>query len=82
MADLQRLRSHSVEVDVQCTVNRANQDYPVEVYRFFRDNLLLRPIQFLTIVERRHGATGSDRLVTDRSVDRRHVSRLPQLGLR
>ena len=35
-----------------CTVHAANADYPVEVYRFFRDELKAAFIQFIPIVER------------------------------
>ena len=53
-----------------CTVNAANQDHPLEVYRFFRDELGARHIQFIPIVERDNdtGFQEGD-TVTDRSVD-------------
>jgi len=35
-----------------CTVHAANADYPLEVYRFFRDELGAQFIQFIPIVER------------------------------
>jgi uncharacterized protein len=74
LAGLARLRAHSVEVNVLCTVNAANQQHPLDVYRYFRDELDLRHIQFIPIVEREPGTEaaaddlGGDR-VTDRSVD-------------
>jgi uncharacterized protein len=46
------LNRHSVDVNVMCTVHAANADYPVEVYRFFRDELKTAFIQFIPIVER------------------------------
>ena len=46
------LRKHGVEVNILCTVNAANQDRPMEVYRFFRDQLGAEYIQFIPIVER------------------------------
>lgn len=46
------LRSHEVEVNVLCTVHRANQDHPLDVYRFFRDDMGARFIQFIPVVER------------------------------
>lgn len=46
------LQQHQVEVNVLCTVNAANQDHPLEVYHFFRDELEARFIQFIPIVER------------------------------
>ena len=46
------LRRHQVEVNILCTVHAANQDHPLEVYRFFRDELGAEFIQFIPIVER------------------------------
>lgn len=46
------LRAHDVDVNVLCTVHRANQDHPLDVYRFFRDEMGVRFIQFIPIVER------------------------------
>lgn len=46
------LRAHEVDVNVLCTINAANADHPVEVYRFFRDVLHARYIQLIPIVER------------------------------
>ena len=51
------LRKHGVEVNILCTVNPANQDRPLEVYRFFRDQLGAKYIQFIPIVERATMAT-------------------------
>jgi len=67
---LRRLVDHGVDVNVLCTVNAANQDHPLEVYRYFRDDLGLRHIQLIPIVERENetGFQEGD-TVTDRSVD-------------
>lgn len=46
------LRRHEVDTNILCTVHAANQDHPLEVYRFFRDELGARYIQFIPIVER------------------------------
>jgi uncharacterized protein len=46
------LKKHQVEVNILCTVHAANQDHPLEVYRFFRDELDAHFIQFIAIVER------------------------------
>jgi len=46
------LQRHEVEVNVLCTLHRANADHPLEVYRFFRDELGAGFIQFIPIVER------------------------------
>ena len=52
MRGWEALQRHGVEVNVLCTVHAANADHPVEVYRFFRDELGVRFIQFIPIVER------------------------------
>ncbi|HMK12814.1 MAG TPA: anaerobic sulfatase maturase [Acidimicrobiales bacterium] len=66
---LELLRAHGVEFNVLCTVNAANQDHGLEVYRYFRDELGARFIQFIPIVERDNdtGFQEGDQ-VTDRSV--------------
>jgi serine-type anaerobic sulfatase-maturating enzyme len=46
------LTRHGVDVNILCTVNAANADHPLEVYRFFRDTLGARYIQLIPIVER------------------------------
>jgi uncharacterized protein len=46
------LRRHSVEVNILCTIHAANADHPLEVYRFFRDELQTSYMQFIPIVER------------------------------
>lgn len=46
------LKEHDVDVNILCTVHRANQDHPLDVYRFFRDEMGVRFIQFIPIVER------------------------------
>jgi uncharacterized protein len=52
MRGYELLRRHQVEVNVLCTIHAANGDYPLEVYRFFRDDLQARYLQFIPIVER------------------------------
>ncbi len=64
-AGLERLSRHGVEWNVLCTVHAANQDAGLEVYRYFRDDLDAKFIQFIPIVER----VDETRLgLTDRSV--------------
>jgi len=46
------LKKHDVDVNILCTVNAANADHPLEVYRFFRDELQAEYIQLIPIVER------------------------------
>lgn len=48
----QLLRAENVDVNILCTVHAANQNHPLEVYRFFRDELHAEFIQFVPIVER------------------------------
>ena len=66
------LKKHEVEFNILCTVNAANGDRPLEVYRFFRDKLGADFIQFIPIIERinENGSTliQSGNQVTDRSV--------------
>lgn len=46
------LKKHGIEFNVLCTVNAANAEYPLEVYRYFRDDLGVNFIQYIPIVER------------------------------
>ena len=46
------LSRHGVDVNIMCTVHAANADYPVQVYRFFRDELKTSFVQFIPVVER------------------------------
>jgi uncharacterized protein len=46
------LEKHKVEFNILCTVHAANGDYPLEVYRFFRDEVGADFIQFIPIIER------------------------------
>ena len=46
------LRRHGVAANILCTVNSANADHPLQVYRHFRDDLGAEHIQFIPIVER------------------------------
>jgi len=52
MAGLEVLKKHEVEFNILCTVHAGNADHPVEVYRFFRDDLGAQFMQFIPIVER------------------------------
>lgn len=46
------LQRHGVDVNILCTIHAANADHPLEVYRFFRDELKAQYIQLIPIVER------------------------------
>jgi uncharacterized protein len=52
MAGWRHLRRYGVEFNILCTVNASNQAHGREVYRFFRDELGARWVQFIPIVER------------------------------
>lgn len=46
------LQAHGVQTNILCTVHAANADHPLEVYRYFRDELGATYLQFIPIVER------------------------------
>lgn len=46
------LRQHAIDFNILCTVNAANEKHGAVVYRFFRDELGAKWIQFIPIVER------------------------------
>jgi uncharacterized protein len=46
------LQKHNVEFNILCTVNAKNADHPLDIYRFFRDELRSHYIQFIPVVER------------------------------
>ncbi|MCU0503411.1 MAG: anaerobic sulfatase maturase [Anaerolineae bacterium] len=52
MRGLRLLQKHGVEYNILTTVNRVNGDYPLEVYRFLRDEARTDWMQFIPVVER------------------------------
>jgi len=46
------LKEHRVEFNILCTLHAANAEKPIEVYRFFRDEVEAKFIQFIPIIER------------------------------
>jgi uncharacterized protein len=66
---LEYLKKHNVDFNILCTVHAANGDHPLEVYRYFRDDLGAQFLQFIAIVER-DNETGFQEgsRVTERSV--------------
>jgi len=59
------LQQYQVEFNILATVNAANGDHPLEVYRFFRDEVKASYLQFIPIVVRdQNSKTG----VTESSV--------------
>jgi uncharacterized protein len=49
---LRLLQEHGVEYNVLMTVNRVNADYPLEIYKFLRDEVGTTWIQFIPVIER------------------------------
>ncbi len=63
------LQKHGAEFNVLCTINAANASRPLDVYRYFRDELGARYLQFIPIVEvATPPADGLAGTVTERSV--------------
>jgi uncharacterized protein len=63
------MQEHQVEFNILCTVNAANSLHPLDVYRFFRDELGARYLQLIPIVERDNDTGHQEGTrVTDRSV--------------
>jgi uncharacterized protein len=52
MHGIELLRRHGVDFNILTTVHAANGAHPLEVYRFLRDEVGTRFIQFIPIVER------------------------------
>jgi uncharacterized protein len=52
MRGLRLLQKHGVEYNILVAVNRANADYPLEVYRFLRDEARTTWIQLIPVIER------------------------------
>lgn len=69
MRGLALLKQHGVATNILTTVHAANAPYPLEVYRFLRDEVGARFVQFIPIVQR-DNATGYQEgdTVTERSV--------------
>ncbi len=52
MRGLRLLQKHGVEYNILVTVNRVTGDYPLEIYRFLRDEVGTSWIQFIPVIER------------------------------
>ena len=52
---LNLLKKHEVEFNILATVNKTNAEHPLEVYKFFRNELGVKFIQFIPIVEQKLG---------------------------
>ncbi len=63
------MQEEQVEFNVLCTVNADNSRHPLEVYRFFRDELKAAYLQFIAVVERANDTGFQEgETVTERSV--------------
>jgi uncharacterized protein len=63
------MQQYQVEFNVLCTVNAVNSLHPLEVYRFFRDELGTQFIQVIPVVERDNCSGNQEgNRITDRSV--------------
>jgi uncharacterized protein len=69
MAGVELMKTHEVEFNILTTVHSANGDFPLDVYRFVRDEIGARFVQFIPVVQldNETGFQEGDR-VTDRSV--------------
>jgi len=52
MRGVRLLQKHGVDHNILVAVNRVNADYPLEVYRFLRDEVRATWIQFIPVLER------------------------------
>lgn len=68
MRGLRLLQKHGVDYNILTAVNRVNADYPLEVYRFLREEAGTTWMQFIPVVERTQENHKIDSQVSDRSV--------------
>jgi uncharacterized protein len=69
MAGIEVLRRHQVDFNILCCIHAANAPYPLEVYRFLRDQVGAQYLQFIPIVERENGSEDQDHVrLTRRSI--------------
>ena len=60
---LRLLAKYNVEWNAMATINAANVEHPIEFYRFFRDELECRYLQFTPVVERISCQSGECKLL-------------------
>ena len=65
---LKLMQKHGVDFNILATVNRVNADHPLEVYRFFKDQIKAKYIQFVPIVELENRNSKEEFKVSDESV--------------
>jgi uncharacterized protein len=68
MRGVRLLQEHRVERNALVTINAANADHPLRVYRFLRDEAGFEFIQFIPVVERDNSKEGAIGKVTKESV--------------
>ena len=76
MGAAEMMQAHEVEFNILTTVHAANAEHPLEVYRFMRDVVKTRFLQFIPIVERDNDTgyqEGNE--VTNRSVTGKQYGR-------
>lgn len=61
--DLERLKRHAVDYQVLVSVDRHDADFPLQAYRFFRDDLEAEWLQFIPVIERVNDSEVSNRSV-------------------
>lgn len=66
MHGVRLLQKYNVEFNILACVNSCTAQHPLEVYRFFRDDVKTHFIQFIPIVEK---SPDSGSLITERSVN-------------
>jgi len=70
------MQKHHVEFNILCTVNAKNSQFPLEIYRFFRDELKTPYLQFIPIVERKNeNGNQEGTSITERSVQPRQYGK-------
>jgi uncharacterized protein len=57
MRGLELLKKHRVDFNILCTVHASNHHRPLEVYRFFRDEIGAQFIHFIPIIKPTHAST-------------------------
>tara|TARA_B100000029_G_scaffold516037_1_gene626269 strand:- start:5308 stop:6666 length:1359 start_codon:yes stop_codon:yes gene_type:complete len=76
MRAVDMIKCHNVDFNILTTVHAANADHPLEVYRFMRDHIESRFLQFIPIVERENETGYQEGLeLTQRSVTGKQYGR-------
>ncbi|XES78174.1 MAG: anaerobic sulfatase maturase [Candidatus Bathyarchaeia archaeon] len=70
------MQKYQVDFNILCTINAENSQHPLEVYRFFRDELKTPYLQFIPIVERENDTGNQEGTsITERSVQPRQYGK-------